>query len=286
MSTSLIGGAAGKIMIAGASKSGLEALGALTVAAMLAGWAPGASAADAQSAAEVSPESTTQLKLFAGAPRVAISTHGNLLRFEGPTGYDHIGVGEFSEGYVLCYGAVNAYDTGSAKSGFGPSSTSCGTTCTVTRNTSDGKLQLKQVISRSTSLRSATFEMTLSNLTGGPITGVILRRQADLDVDTGGAKGTNNFNNWFGASERDSVFGWNPINASATAEGHAISLVAVEPTRAFAKVTSSILDSSCNPANIAAAGPVQGDHGVTLQYNIGTLPAGGTVKNTVKYLRN
>lgn len=285
MSNSSVGSVESKATIAGASKIRLEAFCAMAVAAVLAGWASIAAAGEAQSVTGVVPASTTLLKLFPGAPKVAISTHGNLLRFEGPVGYDHIGVGALSEGYVLCYGAVNAYDTGSAESGFGPSSTSCGATCTVTRSTSDGKLRLRQVISRSTSLRSATFEMTLTNLTGGPITGVILRRQADLDVDTGGASGTGNFSNWFGASERDSVFGWNPINASGS-EGHAISLVAVEPTRALAKVTAAILDSSCNPTNIAAAGPVFGDRGVTLQYNIGTLPAGGSVKDTVKYLRN
>ena len=39
-------------------------------------------------------------------------------------------------------------------------------------------------------MRSATFEMTVKNLTGGPIGNVILRRQADFDVDTGGAKDT------------------------------------------------------------------------------------------------
>ena len=63
-------------------------------------------------------------------------------------------------------------------------------------------------------------------------------------------------------------------------------MVAVEPTKAFAKVTSAILDTTCNPTNIAAAGPVLGDCGVTLQYNIGTLGGGASVKNTIKYLRN
>ena len=269
---------------AGTSLGRMRLLSAVAAAVALSGWAPVASAE--QKVTDVAPKSVAQLKQFPGAPKVRISTHGNLLQFEGPVGFDHIGVGDLSEGYVLCYGAVNAYDTGRASSASrAPSVASCGATCTVTRNTSDGKLQLKQVISRSTALRSATFEMTVKNLTGGPITNVILRRQADFDVDTGGAKGTGNFNNWFGAGERDSAFAWNPINASG-GEGHAIQMVAVEPTRAFAKVTTNILDTTCNPPNIAAAGPVFGDRGVTLQYNIGNLAGGASVKNTIKYLRD
>ncbi len=267
----------------GTSLHRLRLLSAVTAAVALSGWAPGASAG--QSMATVASKSATTFHTFPGAPHVGISNHGNLVRFEGPTGFDHIGVGSLSEGYVLCYGAVNAYDTGSSEFGFGAETKSCGATCTITRNTADGKLQLKQVISRSTALRSATFEMTVKNLTGGPISNVILRRQADLDVDTGGTKGTGSFINWFGAGERDSAFAWNPTNASG-GEGHAISIVAVEPTKAFAKVTNNILDSSCNPTNIAATNPVKGDYGVTLQFNIGTLAGGKSVKNTVKYLRD
>ena len=253
---------------------------------ILLNFSPSVSAEAEQSASQVSSKSATSFHLFPGPPRVAISAHGNLVRFEGPTGYDHIGVGAFSEGYVLCYGSSRAYDTGASESGFGASTASCTTsTCTVTRNTSDNKLQLKQVINFNKGIRTVSFAMTLKNLTGGNLTGVILRRQADTDVDTGGASGTGDFDNWFGASEFDSVFAWNPANASAS-DGHAVVLAAKTPKQGIAKVTSSILDDSCNPTNIAANGPVFGDHGITIQHNFGTMAGGSSRAVTVNYTRN
>ena len=109
----------------------------------------GVSAAEKQSMSSspdgIGAKSATTNFTFTGNPIVAISNHGNLVRFEGPTGFDHIGVGAFSEGYVLCYGSSRAWDTGSSESGFAAATFSCNTaktSCTVTRNTADGKLSL------------------------------------------------------------------------------------------------------------------------------------------------
>ena len=173
-------------------------------------------AGSAKTAGSVSARSSTTFFTFPGPPTVAISSHGNLVRFEGPSGYDHLGVGAFSEGYVLCYGPSRAYDTGSSETGFANATASCsGSTCTVTRKTSDNKMQLKQVIKFDKSLRQVNFDMSVTNLTSSSITNVVLRRQADFDVDTGGVLGTGDFQNWFGASEFDTVFAWNPANDSA-----------------------------------------------------------------------
>src|SRR5262245_10106801 len=97
-----------------------------------------------QSATAIGPASTGVFHTFPGSPKVAISNHGNLVKFEAPVGYEHIGVGDLSEGYVLCYGGSSrAWDTGSSESGFGPATASCtSSACTITRNTSDGILQL------------------------------------------------------------------------------------------------------------------------------------------------
>ena len=88
---------------------------AAVVGLLLSGMVANASAADKQSAADVSARSSTTFYQFPGSPRVAISSHGNLTKFEGPVGYDHIGVGAFSEGYILCYGPTRAFDTGAAE---------------------------------------------------------------------------------------------------------------------------------------------------------------------------
>lgn len=236
-------------------------------------------------------EDSATFYTFPQAPHVAISRHGNLVRFEGPTGYDHIGIGAFSEGYVLCYAATNAYDIGDSEFGFGPSAASCsGMTCTVTRTTTDGKLQLKQVITKNPAAdKSVTFVMTLKNLTGASIGGVVLRRQVDFDVDTGGSLGTGDFENWFASTDRDAAFAWNNPTDHAS-EDHAMILrhykqIPLSLPR-IAKVTDAILDTSCNPTNIAADGPVFGDYGGTIQYNVGTLGGGKSVELTTQYLRN
>lgn len=240
---------------------------------------------------EVGAEAATAYYIFPGVPKLAISREGNLVRMEGPTGFEHIGNGAFSEGYVLCYGAVVAYDLAQDTFGFAPATATCsGRTCTVVRNTADGKMQLKQVITKTADPdRSLNVEMTITNKSGGSLSNVVLRRQADFDVDTGGPLGTGSFINWFGSSERDSAFAWN-APADHASEDHAIVLryynKLPDAAKRFAKVTADILDNTCSPANIAAYGPVQGDYGVTLQYTVGTLGAGQAAALSAQYQRN
>lgn len=239
----------------------------------------------------VGAEAATAFYIFPGVPKLAISREGNLVRMEGPTGFEHIGNGAFSEGYVLCYGTVVAYDLAQDTFGFAPAVATCsGRTCTIVRNTADGKIQLKQVITKTADPdRSLNVEMTITNKSGASLGNVVLRRQADFDVDTGGSLGTRSFINWFGSSERDSAFAWN-ASADHASEDHAIVLryynKLPDAARRFAKVTSDILDNTCNPANIAANGPVQGDYGVTLQYSVGTLAVGQAVGLSAQYQRN
>lgn len=249
--------------------------------------APGEQSAGSTSA---SPESANVFYVYPGRPRVWLSNHGNLLRFEGPTGYDHVGVGNLSEGYVLCYNGRRAWDTGSSESGFGQAQASCsGNSCTITRTTSDGWLRLRQVISKVDIERSLTVEMTLTKIGGPFLTGVVLRRQVDLDVDAGGDLGTGDTTNWFAATERESVWAWNAANDSGR-EGHAVMLRQIirQPGSVpySAKVTEQILDNSCSPFNLAADGPVRGDYGATIQYNVGSLGQGGTFVGRVQYQRN
>lgn len=242
------------------------------------------------SGSNATPENTGLFYAYPGRPRVWLSSHGNVLRFEGPAGYDHVGVGELSEGYVLCYGGRRAWDTGQSESGFGPSVANCsGNTCTVTRTTSDGWMRLRQVITKVDIERSLTIEMTLTKIAGPFVSGVVLRRQVDLDVDTGGSLGSGDFVNWFGASERESVWAWNATNNTAN-EGHMVLLRQImrRPSAVpyFAKVTSAILDNSCSPTNLAVNGPVQGDFGATLQYNVGSMGQNAVFIGRVQYQRN
>jgi hypothetical protein len=236
------------------------------------------------------PESTAVFYEYPGRPRVWLSAHGNVVRFEGPQGYDHIGVGTIIEGYVLCYNGKVAWDLGFSETGFGPSVASCsGNTCTVTRNTTDNQFRLRQVISKDSLQRALTVEMTLTRMQGGAAGGVVLRRHADFDVDVGGSLGSGNFTSWFGATERESVWAWNPINYTPN-EGHMIMLRQIERRPAsvqyFAKVLSGIGDTSCSPGNVAANGPAEGDFAGTIQYNIGFMGQGGVFVGKVQYMRN
>lgn len=284
---------AGSFMRGTAAAAAFAAVGLAGALATTAAWAaPGEQSAGSTSAA---PESTSVFYVYPGRPRVWLSNHGNLLRFEGPTGYDHVGVGNLSEGYVLCYTGFGvqrrAWDTGESESGFGPSTASCsGNRCTITRNTSDGWLRLRQVITKVDVERSLTVEMTLSRIGGPSLSGVVLRRQVDLDVDAGGSLGSGDTTNWFGATERESVWAWNAAN-NTNNEGHAVMLRQIQRTPAavpyFAKVTELILDNSCSPFNLAANGPVRGDYGGTIQYNIGSMgQQGQTFMGRVQYQRN
>lgn len=72
--------------------------------------------------------------------------------------YEHIGVrAPYSEGYVLCYNGVNAWDTGTSSSGFGTPTTSSNA---IVRRTSDNRVQLTQ-----------TFQL----FTGSPTTFVVCK---------------------------------------------------------------------------------------------------------------
>lgn len=243
---------------------------------------------------DVTPMDTAVFYTFPDTPITAISAHGNLVRFDGPVGFEHIGVGTYGEGYVLCYGSKRAYDVGYSESGFGPpTAASCsGNSCTIVRKTTDNKIEFKQEFKKSSTAelgRLIRVKMTVTNLTGTNLTNVVLRRQVDFDVDAGGIKGTGSFVNWFASSEADSAFAWNSPS-DYLEEGHALVLrhITKSPTaiKAVSKVTDDILDSSCNPTNIANDGPVRGDYGATLQYNIGTIKGNKSAVGMVEYQRN
>jgi len=255
---------------------------------------PAIAGSKAQVLSDVTTMDTGVFYTFPDTPITAISAHGNLVRFDGPVGFEHIGTGTFGEGYVLCYGSTRAYDVGYTEAGFGPPTVaSCtGNNCTIVRKTTDNKIEFKQEFHKSSTAelgRNIRVKMTVKNLTATNLANVVLRRQVDFDVDTGGSKGTGSFDNWFASSQFDSAFAWNSPN-DYTEDGHALMLrhLTKTPTaiKTVSKVTANILDTTCSPANIADSGPIRGDYGVTLQYNIGTIPATKSAIGIVEYQRN
>jgi hypothetical protein len=225
---------------------------------------------------------------------VGLESEGNIIQYESPSGYEHIGVGAFSEGYIVCYsppglGEINANDVTpfGPGQGFGPPAFVPGGNF-VTRITLDGFVRLHQVFSFEPSTRALTITMKVQNLSAVTLGGVIVRRQVDFDIDTGGSLGWAGFLNNH-ANSKDSVFAWNsPARAPSGLEAHQMELAhLLGPSDHSAKVTPGILDTDCNPPSIADSGPrINEDRGDTLQYNIGSLPPGQATTIRVRYSRS
>ncbi len=233
---------------------------------------------DAGNAAVTPQLATPQCHTFSGAPIVSISRDGNITEFQGTSGNgNHM----YTEGYALCNtGSSPRFSTTFEDVGFAPSSCNCaGNTCTVTRNTTDGRLRLTQEFTKpATSERSFNIKMTVRNLTGSNVNNVNLRRLAVVDIN--GA-----INEWHHAT-RDSYSAW---GTKADTIPFAVRLRHV--TKSPAAITSEakttgFLDNSCNPVDQTFGDPILGDFGGTVQYSLGTLGPAASKSVTVQYLRD
>lgn len=219
-----------------------------------------------------------QCHTFSGAPIVTISRDGNITTFKGTSAQDnHM----YGEGYALCNtGSSPRFSTTFADSGFATSTCNCaGNTCTVTRNTTDGRLRLTQEFTKpANSERSFNIKMTVRNLTGSNVTNVLLRRIAAPDID--GA-----FSEWHHAT-RDSYSAW---GTKATNNPFAVRLRHI--TKSPAAITSeakttNLLDTTCNPVDQTFGDPIFGDFGGTVQYSLGSLGPAASKSVTVQYIRD
>jgi hypothetical protein len=266
--------------------------------------ASGASAQEAKQsvssagAADTTPFFTWSTTIGHGA-NVTISTHGNIIQYESPFGYEHFGVGSLSEGYVLCYTdpsatPQNVYDLGGFEFGFGPSTNTTSPQVTVSRDTADGVLNFHQRFNADLGADRFSITMRVTNISRVTIHNILLRRQADIDTDTGGAMGWANFLNWFARSEMDGVMAWNDearadslgeeFEAHELVLGHRIASVTRD-----AQVTENILDPNCNPAEVAGSesGPVgPADYGASLAYNVGSLGPGAQRTIVIMYVED
>lgn len=249
-------------------------------------------------AADTTPFFTWSTTIGHGA-NVTISTHGNIIQYESPFGYEHLGVGSFSEGYVLCYTdpsgtPQNVYDMGGFEFGFGPSTNTTSPQVTVSRDTFDGVLNFHQRFNADLGADRFSITMRVTNNTRSTIKNILLRRQADLDTDTGGAMGWAGFLNWFARTEMDGVSAWNDearadsfgeeFDAHSLVLGHRISSVPRD-----AQVTESILDPNCVPTEVAGSesGPVgPADYGASLAYDIGSLGGGAQRTIVIMYVED
>ncbi len=216
-----------------------------------------------------------------------ISEHGNVVQLESPEGFEHLAVGVIGEGYVLCsFEAFHGYDAGFAELGLlaptisqpnGPNTFPL----TITRDTSDGKLRLRQTFSRDNSEKDLRVTMTVTNRTALRIRAVNLHRYFDGDIDGGGT------NNRY-ATTPDSVWGWKD-----GADHHGLMLTALTfSTYHFAVMeryanwdpTAGGSASSCAPNTIGDF-TVPGNFVGRVGYVLGDLAAGQSKTVSVLYSR-
>ncbi|MEQ1815923.1 MAG: hypothetical protein ABL861_05560 [Nitrosomonas sp.] len=215
-------------------------------------------------------------KTFTGAPTVSISKEGNILLFRGSNQQDHI----FDEGYTLCSSGVARYSSNFSDSGFGPATCNCvGDTCEVTRITTDGKMRLVQELTKPTDLdRSFNIKMTVRNLTGANVNGVVLRRYANIDINS-------IFNEWH-HSVKDSSSAWGTENTGIPFAVRLRHITKVPATTTYDAKTTQLGDTSCNPNDLTSGDPIYGDYNSTVQYGLGTLGPNASKSVSVQYLRD
>jgi hypothetical protein len=241
---------------------------------------------------DVSIESFTQKASFASGSgnaylRVAVSDHGNLLAFESPQGQQAV----TTEGYVLCSNtstgnAANGYDVGGAEFGFGTPTfaqpNGAGTfPLTVTRNTTDGKFQLKQVWAKPDAAeKDVTVTMTVTNRSSATINNVLLTRNGDIDAgafDSSGSGFTDR-----GARTRDSAIQWDDYS-DPSVPFNGVVLTALTPQTsnfpAIEAVGSNLVD--CSASGALTTPTSRQDLQMSMQYFMGNIPAGAS--RTVKY---
>lgn len=126
--------------------------------------------------------------------KVCFSKHGNVTWFESPVGLVHL---KQREGYVACSGPTeylttpHGFDAGVAEDGWGNALVSQPNGAgklplVITRNSTDGKLQLKQTLNINATLREVFVKMEFKNLSTLPLENVIVDRYFDGDLDGDG----------------------------------------------------------------------------------------------------
>jgi hypothetical protein len=200
--------------------------------------------------------------------RWCISEHGNLMRFTSPRGQEHIRVGGFLEGYVLCTRNAVYRDLALVDEGWGAPTLLSLTSASVTirRETNDGHFRLDQRWIRDSVERELIVRMTLRNLGAGET--VTLMRSADPDVD-------NDYHDDF--FDRSTHSGW-------ARDVNALTMSALTLRRPHAVVIDdpALIHEDCSPLPAATPGG-RGDPGISIIYRLGTMRSGAVQSVEVSY---
>lgn len=240
-----------------------------------------------------------------GAIRVAFNEDGNVIRFESPSGHEHIGPGALTEGYVLSYndglGTKVIYDLGEpdASHAFGWSEPAFVPGSNFTARVSlDGRIQLFQTFSVDCQNRLITILSRITNTCEPPactriraLTDFCFARHVDFNVDSAGSKAWAQSNNNHAASVF-SYIAWNDKGDADTAgspfDAHMVSLSDNRSSpRGQAKVTAEGPLSTCPAEEFAIDDPVRNrDLGGRIEYTLSVVGPGLRRTSIVTYGRN
>lgn len=212
------------------------------------------------------------------ALNICFSNHGNLIKFTSPAGFEHIQLGTIAEGYSITDigSGVSYYDFGSFESGFGAPSIAQPNGAntfplTITRSTTDGIYQLRQVFSWNTATKQVTIAMTVVNNTTVTRT-IHLTRYFDGDID-------NIASDDFYARTNASVIAWNDGDG---AHGLVLTSQSLNTTKSTS-VTPFSTGTVPTPATFTTP-TAQGDYEGYLQHTL-SIPGRGNRAATVTYKR-
>jgi hypothetical protein len=157
---------------------------------------------------------------------------------------------------------------------------------TITRTTSDGKFELKQVFEWDGKEREVNVTMALKNLSGGTVTGVRLSRYFDGNIG-------NSPNNDRYAATSDSVWAWDDTKGAGGQRGLMLTALssgylhtlAVEKASDWTLLNAGAQTArACAPAEVATP-TAPGDYVGRLTYKLGTFRAGESKSVKMQYKR-
>jgi hypothetical protein len=152
--------------------------------------------------------------------------------------YEHLGTGELDEGYAIFYKDAGGSDH-TAYDVFTPISNITRGTPQIVRNdalelvklsastTIDQLIAIRQCFTWSTNATRVDIKMQFTNTSNQDLRDLLIKRYADIDVDTGGTRGWASYRNHWRIN-RDSVMAYNnPSEAPAGHKSHIVNMVAM-----------------------------------------------------------
>jgi hypothetical protein len=212
-----------------------------------------------------------------------VSSTANLVRLESPESVLHLREG-LREGYALCTqtgefsgDTVVGFDDSLSGAGFGaPVLLSSSTTSvSIRRFTTDGAFQLDHTFTQDPKEQDVTITVSIKNISGHEIEGVVYSRFADLDV---------------GGDAVDDIMDKSVRSVWARdsgLSGDAVALTATTFGTFVFPVANRLANTSFSTCfSFAAATPLStGDNAAHVSYELGVLNAGQTKKVTFTYRR-